>query len=191
MLPNQRTHPHHSPMARARASAHHQVCWLHSLRGRERPLLVDGMDGTRTGCSVWQELAVQNEVGLVENPLKISWLEGQPHGIMGPSHPGLSKVRPQFPPAPPGPAQGPLPVCSPLSLLVGRSRVRLQAHQSKQEGCNSLVTFVPLEGQRDPILCILGFLFVCFLELGIEPRASHRLTAHCTTVHALSPSQYP
>ncbi|XP_020031692.1 dnaJ homolog subfamily C member 17 isoform X1 [Castor canadensis] len=37
------------------------------------------------------ELAVQNEVGLVENPLKISWLEGQPHGIMGPSHPGLSK----------------------------------------------------------------------------------------------------
>ncbi|XP_062944864.1 dnaJ homolog subfamily C member 17 [Cynocephalus volans] len=37
------------------------------------------------------ELAVQNEVGLVDNPLKISWLEGQPQGMMGPSHPGLSK----------------------------------------------------------------------------------------------------
>ncbi|XP_008568469.1 PREDICTED: dnaJ homolog subfamily C member 17 isoform X3 [Galeopterus variegatus] len=37
------------------------------------------------------ELAVQNEVGLVDNPLKISWLEGQPQGTMGSSHPGLSK----------------------------------------------------------------------------------------------------
>uniref|UniRef100_A0A2K5ELV9 RRM domain-containing protein n=1 Tax=Aotus nancymaae TaxID=37293 RepID=A0A2K5ELV9_AOTNA len=35
------------------------------------------------------ELAVQNEVGLVDNPLKISWLEGQPQGTVG--HPGLSK----------------------------------------------------------------------------------------------------
>ncbi|XP_058149927.1 dnaJ homolog subfamily C member 17 isoform X2 [Dasypus novemcinctus] len=37
------------------------------------------------------ELAVQNEVGLVENPLKISWLEGQPRGTMGSSHAGLSQ----------------------------------------------------------------------------------------------------
>ncbi|KFO32943.1 DnaJ like protein subfamily C member 17 [Fukomys damarensis] len=37
------------------------------------------------------ELAVQNEVGLVDNPLKISWLEGQPQGMAGPSHPELSK----------------------------------------------------------------------------------------------------
>ncbi|XP_047396866.1 dnaJ homolog subfamily C member 17 isoform X1 [Sciurus carolinensis] len=37
------------------------------------------------------ELAVQNEVGLVDNPLKISWLEGQPQGMVGCSHPGLSK----------------------------------------------------------------------------------------------------
>lgn len=27
------------------------------------------------------ELAVQNEVGLVDNPLKISWLEGQPQDL--------------------------------------------------------------------------------------------------------------
>uniref|UniRef100_A0A9L0TK69 DnaJ homolog subfamily C member 17 n=1 Tax=Equus caballus TaxID=9796 RepID=A0A9L0TK69_HORSE len=38
------------------------------------------------------ELAVQNEVGLVNNPLKISWLEGQPQGAVGSSHPGLSQV---------------------------------------------------------------------------------------------------
>ncbi|XP_023564851.1 dnaJ homolog subfamily C member 17-like [Octodon degus] len=37
------------------------------------------------------ELAFQNEVGLVNNPLKISWLEGQPQGMVGPSHPVLSK----------------------------------------------------------------------------------------------------
>ncbi|XP_007537836.1 dnaJ homolog subfamily C member 17 isoform X2 [Erinaceus europaeus] len=35
------------------------------------------------------ELAVQNEVGLVNNPLKISWLEGQPQSTVG--HPGLSQ----------------------------------------------------------------------------------------------------
>ncbi|XP_015413046.1 PREDICTED: dnaJ homolog subfamily C member 17 isoform X2 [Myotis davidii] len=38
------------------------------------------------------ELAVQNEVGLVDNPLKISWLEGRPQGKDGPSHPGLSQA---------------------------------------------------------------------------------------------------
>ncbi|XP_066198318.1 dnaJ homolog subfamily C member 17 [Saccopteryx leptura] len=37
------------------------------------------------------ELAVQNEVGLVDNPLKISWLEGRPQGKGGPGHPGQSK----------------------------------------------------------------------------------------------------
>ncbi|KAM4829143.1 dnaJ homolog subfamily C member 17 [Thomomys bottae] len=37
------------------------------------------------------ELAIQNEVGLVNNPLKISWLEGQPQGTVGPSHSGQSK----------------------------------------------------------------------------------------------------
>ncbi|XP_012621899.1 dnaJ homolog subfamily C member 17 [Microcebus murinus] len=37
------------------------------------------------------ELAFQNEVGLASNPLKISWLEGQPQGMAGPSYPGLSK----------------------------------------------------------------------------------------------------
>uniref|UniRef100_L7N103 DnaJ homolog subfamily C member 17 n=1 Tax=Myotis lucifugus TaxID=59463 RepID=L7N103_MYOLU len=37
------------------------------------------------------ELAVQNEVGLVDNPLKISWLEGRPQGKDGPSHPGRSQ----------------------------------------------------------------------------------------------------
>lgn len=37
------------------------------------------------------ELAVQNEVGLIDNPLKISWLEGQPQGVAGPGRPGLSK----------------------------------------------------------------------------------------------------
>uniref|UniRef100_A0A2K6UKU8 DnaJ homolog subfamily C member 17 n=1 Tax=Saimiri boliviensis boliviensis TaxID=39432 RepID=A0A2K6UKU8_SAIBB len=37
------------------------------------------------------ELAVQNEVGLVDNPLKISWLEGQPQNTVGRSHQGLSK----------------------------------------------------------------------------------------------------
>ncbi|XP_061036484.1 dnaJ homolog subfamily C member 17 isoform X3 [Eubalaena glacialis] len=37
------------------------------------------------------ELAVQNEVGLVDNPLKISWLEGRPQSTMGPNHPGLSQ----------------------------------------------------------------------------------------------------
>uniref|UniRef100_A0A286XEE5 J domain-containing protein n=1 Tax=Cavia porcellus TaxID=10141 RepID=A0A286XEE5_CAVPO len=36
------------------------------------------------------ELAFRNEVGLVDNPL-ISWLEGQPQGTAGPSHPELSK----------------------------------------------------------------------------------------------------
>ncbi|XP_045391202.1 dnaJ homolog subfamily C member 17 isoform X1 [Lemur catta] len=37
------------------------------------------------------ELAFQNEVGLASNPLKISWLEGRPQGMAGPSYPGLSK----------------------------------------------------------------------------------------------------
>ncbi|XP_050629363.1 dnaJ homolog subfamily C member 17-like [Macaca thibetana thibetana] len=37
------------------------------------------------------KLAVRNEVGLVENPLKISWLEGRPQGAVGPSNPGRSK----------------------------------------------------------------------------------------------------
>ncbi|XP_016075909.1 PREDICTED: dnaJ homolog subfamily C member 17 isoform X2 [Miniopterus natalensis] len=37
------------------------------------------------------ELAVQNEVGLVDNPLKISWLEGCPQGKDGPDRPGLSQ----------------------------------------------------------------------------------------------------
>ncbi|XP_022375563.1 dnaJ homolog subfamily C member 17 isoform X2 [Lutra lutra] len=37
------------------------------------------------------ELAVQNEVGLVDNPLKISWLEGRPQGGRDPSHSGLSQ----------------------------------------------------------------------------------------------------
>ncbi|XP_019657719.1 dnaJ homolog subfamily C member 17 isoform X2 [Ailuropoda melanoleuca] len=37
------------------------------------------------------ELAVQNEVGLVDNPLKISWLEGRPPAVGDPSHPGLSQ----------------------------------------------------------------------------------------------------
>lgn len=34
------------------------------------------------GCFPCQEMAVKNEVGLLNNPLKISWLEGQPR-----SHP--------------------------------------------------------------------------------------------------------
>ncbi|XP_032963395.1 dnaJ homolog subfamily C member 17 isoform X1 [Rhinolophus ferrumequinum] len=38
------------------------------------------------------ELAVHNEVGLLDNPLKISWLEGRPQGMEDPSHPGLSQV---------------------------------------------------------------------------------------------------
>nr|KAF6484058.1 DnaJ heat shock protein family (Hsp40) member C17 [Rousettus aegyptiacus] len=37
------------------------------------------------------ELAVQNEVGLVDNPLKISWLEGRPQGLEDPRHPGMSQ----------------------------------------------------------------------------------------------------
>ncbi|XP_051039641.1 dnaJ homolog subfamily C member 17 [Phodopus roborovskii] len=37
------------------------------------------------------ELAVRNEVGLVDNPLKISWLEGQPQATVDPSDTGLSK----------------------------------------------------------------------------------------------------
>uniref|UniRef100_A0A8D1MNE6 DnaJ homolog subfamily C member 17 n=3 Tax=Sus scrofa TaxID=9823 RepID=A0A8D1MNE6_PIG len=45
------------------------------------------------------ELAVQNEVGLVDNPLKISWLEGRPQSSMGPSHPGASQVRSQASPS--------------------------------------------------------------------------------------------
>lgn len=38
---------------------------------------------------------MQNEVGLVDSPLKISWLEGQPQRTGDPSHPGLSQVRSQ------------------------------------------------------------------------------------------------
>ncbi|XP_052039219.1 dnaJ homolog subfamily C member 17 [Apodemus sylvaticus] len=37
------------------------------------------------------ELAVRNEVGLADNPLKVSWLEGQPQGTADPGPPGLSK----------------------------------------------------------------------------------------------------
>lgn len=37
------------------------------------------------------ELAVQNEVGLIDNPLKISWLEGRPQSMEDPRHPGLSQ----------------------------------------------------------------------------------------------------
>ncbi|XP_032764665.1 LOW QUALITY PROTEIN: dnaJ homolog subfamily C member 17-like [Rattus rattus] len=37
------------------------------------------------------ELAVRNEVGLADNPLNVSWLEGQPQGTVDPSPPGLSK----------------------------------------------------------------------------------------------------
>nr|XP_019581032.1 PREDICTED: dnaJ homolog subfamily C member 17 [Rhinolophus sinicus] len=37
------------------------------------------------------ELAVHNEVGLLDNPLKISWLEGRPQGMEDPSLPGLSQ----------------------------------------------------------------------------------------------------
>ncbi|XP_037690218.1 dnaJ homolog subfamily C member 17 isoform X4 [Choloepus didactylus] len=39
-----------------------------------------------------KELAVQNEVGLVDNPLKISWLEGRPRATVGSSYPGLSQM---------------------------------------------------------------------------------------------------
>uniref|UniRef100_A0A8D1HHR6 DnaJ homolog subfamily C member 17 n=2 Tax=Sus scrofa TaxID=9823 RepID=A0A8D1HHR6_PIG len=46
------------------------------------------------------ELAVQNEVGLVDNPLKISWLEGRPQSSMGPSHPGASQGSCQQVPTP-------------------------------------------------------------------------------------------
>ncbi|XP_037588581.1 dnaJ homolog subfamily C member 17-like [Cebus imitator] len=56
------------------------------------------LSSTKAGTAVVEfatvraaELAVQNEVGLVDNPLKISWLEGQPQDTMGRSHPGLSK----------------------------------------------------------------------------------------------------
>lgn len=56
----------------------------------------------------WQELAVQNEVGLVNNPLKISWLEGQPQGAVGSSHPGLSQVRSQASPTWPAQSLGAL-----------------------------------------------------------------------------------
>lgn len=41
------------------------------------------------------ELAVRNEVGLADNPLKVSWLEGQPQSTVDPSPPGLSKVKSQ------------------------------------------------------------------------------------------------
>lgn len=37
---------------------------------------------------VFQELAVKNESGLSENPLKILWLEGQPEVIAPTSQPG-------------------------------------------------------------------------------------------------------
>lgn len=63
-------------------------CWC-----RESHFMADWSHGTRTGYCVWQELAVQNEVGLVDNPLKISWLEGRPQGGRDPSHSGLSQVR--------------------------------------------------------------------------------------------------
>ncbi|XP_074773961.1 dnaJ homolog subfamily C member 17 isoform X2 [Athene noctua] len=38
------------------------------------------------------EMAVKNEVGLINNPLKISWLEGQPRNNPSSSHSGLSKA---------------------------------------------------------------------------------------------------
>lgn len=50
-------------------------------------------------CCHWQEMAVKNEVGLVNNPLKISWLEGQPRhspstGLPGSTgQPRTSQVR--------------------------------------------------------------------------------------------------
>ncbi|KAM5235814.1 dnaJ homolog subfamily C member 17 [Ctenodactylus gundi] len=37
------------------------------------------------------ELAVRNEVGLIDNPLKISWLAGQPQGTVGAGHLELPK----------------------------------------------------------------------------------------------------
>ncbi|EDL79895.1 rCG27234, isoform CRA_b [Rattus norvegicus] len=61
-----------------------------TVRAAKEPLK-PGLDGTETGYSVWQELAVRNEVGLADNPLKVSWLEGQPQGTVDPSPPGLSK----------------------------------------------------------------------------------------------------
>ncbi|EFB13807.1 hypothetical protein PANDA_001065 [Ailuropoda melanoleuca] len=60
---------------------------------RESHFTADWSHGTRTGYCVWQELAVQNEVGLVDNPLKISWLEGRPPAVGDPSHPGLSQCQ--------------------------------------------------------------------------------------------------
>uniref|UniRef100_A0ABK0LR01 DnaJ heat shock protein family (Hsp40) member C17 n=1 Tax=Rattus norvegicus TaxID=10116 RepID=A0ABK0LR01_RAT len=60
------------------------------------------------------ELAVRNEVGLADNPLKVSWLEGQPQGTVDPSPPGLSKP---FPEAPIHSACG-SPQSSPLQLPV-------------------------------------------------------------------------
>lgn len=94
----------------------------------------------------WQELAVQNEVGLVNNPLKISWLEGQPQGAVGFSHPGLSQVRSQ---ASPNLAcsefGGPFPVWALLRALslqmqVMGSRVRWAGPPTKQGDCGSVLT---------------------------------------------------
>lgn len=92
---------------------------------------------------------MQNEVGLVDNPLKISWLEGQPQRTEDPSHPGLSQVRSQaslsctcsgfedlfilelF--------SGPLPRKS-RSSGVGRGRQVCQAEQD----CDSVLTAFPV-----------------------------------------------
>lgn len=97
-----------------------------------------------------QELAVQNEVGLVDNPLKISWLEGRPQGLEDPRHPGMSQVKSQtslcwacsgF--------GGPFPVWVLLRALFLKIQVTLQVHQLEQEDCVSMVTpFPPLSASR-------------------------------------------
>ncbi|KAF6129758.1 DnaJ heat shock protein family (Hsp40) member C17 [Phyllostomus discolor] len=88
------------------------------------------------------ELAVQNEVGLVDNPLKISWLEGRPQGRDGPRHPGLAQVRNQashrwacsgF--------RGPFPVWAPSSQIqVIPMESGWQICQPEQEDHDSVLT---------------------------------------------------
>lgn len=67
------------------------------LWARKSPLDLNWM-GQRLD-TVWQELAVRNEVGLADNPLKVSWLEGQPQSTVDSGPPGLSKVRSQESPS--------------------------------------------------------------------------------------------
>ncbi|XP_032477089.1 dnaJ homolog subfamily C member 17 isoform X1 [Phocoena sinus] len=93
------------------------------------------------------ELAVQNEVGLVDNPLKISWLEGRPQSTMGPNHPGLSQVRSQASRSWACSGFGaPLPVWALLRALSSQIPVirNWQVRQSKQEDCDSLLIPFPL-----------------------------------------------